>query len=328
LQAVPAGPRRIPAKFADISQAKNLEIFRMAFTEVREDQPMFNPTQIVIAAFIRELRGMYDRTYGTLEPGFPGVMSFVAQLALENIATGDAAYHDVVHTIMVTSVGQEILRGRHISLGGVSPRDWLHFVVSLLCHDIGYVRGICQGDGNGRYVANLKGDTVAVPEGATDASMTPYHVARSKLFVRERFSKAIIDLDVAQIEQNIEHTRFPVPEDEAHESIDDFPGLVRAADLIGQLADINYLRKQPALFNEFRETGTSEKLGYKSVADLRDNYPDFFWRTVRPWIGDALRYLRITQEGKQWVANLYANVFSMEHRSVAPIAGPLPNVPR
>ena len=34
--------------------------------------PMFNPTQIVIAAFIRELREMYDRTYGTLEPGFPG----------------------------------------------------------------------------------------------------------------------------------------------------------------------------------------------------------------------------------------------------------------
>ena len=25
---------------------------------------MFNPTQIVITAFIRELREMYDRTYG------------------------------------------------------------------------------------------------------------------------------------------------------------------------------------------------------------------------------------------------------------------------
>jgi hypothetical protein len=116
-----------------------------------------------------------------------------------------------------------------------------------------------------------------------------------------------------------------VPEDEAHKSTGDFPGLVRAADLIGQLADINYLRKQPALFNEFRETGASEKLGYKSVADLRDNYPDFFWQKVRPYIGDALRYLRITQEGKQWLANLYANVFSMEHRSLAPIPGPLLN---
>jgi hypothetical protein len=119
---------------------------------------MFNPTQIVITAFIRELREMYDRNYGTLEPGFPGVISFVAQLALENISTSDAPYHDVNHTIMVTLVGQEILRGRHISVGGVTPRDWLYFIISLLCHDIGYVRGICQGDENGRYVSNLTGD--------------------------------------------------------------------------------------------------------------------------------------------------------------------------
>jgi hypothetical protein len=99
-----------------------------------------------------------------------------------------------------------------------------------------------------------------------------------------------------------------------HESTDDFPGPVRAADLIGQLVDINYLQKQTALFNKFRETGMSNKLKYNSVADLRANYPDFFWKTVRPYIGDALRHLRVTQEGQQWVANLYANVFSVEHR--------------
>jgi hypothetical protein len=132
--------------------------------------------------------------------------------------------------------------------------------------------------------------------------------------LRERAEKALVHFDIAVIEANIEHTRFPVPEDEQHESTDDFPGLVRAADLIGQLADINYLRKLPALFNEFRETGMTNKLQYDSVADLRANYPDFFWKMVRPYIGDALRYLRVTQEGQQWIANLYANVFSMEHR--------------
>jgi hypothetical protein len=142
--------------------------------------------------------------------------------------------------------------------------------------------------------------------------MAPYHVARSKLFVRERAEKALIHLDIPTIEANIEHTRFPVPEDEQHDSTDDFPGLVRAADLIGQLADINYLRKQAALFNEFREIGVNGKLKYNSVADLRANYPDFFWRTVRPYIGDALRYLRVTQEGQQWIANLYANVFEYQ----------------
>jgi hypothetical protein len=259
---------------------------------------------------------MYGRTYTNLEPNYPAILSFAAQLALETIATSDAVYHDVNHTIMVTLVGQEILRGRHISVGGVTPHDWLHVIVSLLCHDIGYVRGICRGDGNGSYVVNLAGDKVTLPEGATDASMAPYHVARSKLFVRERGAKAtMIHLDTAHIEANIEHTRFPVPEDERHQSTDDFPGLVRAADLIGQLADTNYLRKQTALFDEFRETGISNKLGYHSVTDLRANYPDFFWKKVRPYIGDALRYLRVTQEGQQWIANLYANVFSMEHRN-------------
>ncbi|HBB33823.1 MAG TPA: metal-dependent phosphohydrolase, partial [Cyanobacteria bacterium UBA9273] len=55
----------------------------------------------------------------------------------------DALYHNVEHTILVTLVGQEILRGKHIRDGGVSCEDWLHFIISLLCHDIGYVKGVC-----------------------------------------------------------------------------------------------------------------------------------------------------------------------------------------
>jgi hypothetical protein len=34
---------------------------------------MFNATLIVIEAFIRELRTMYERTYTTMEPDYPGV---------------------------------------------------------------------------------------------------------------------------------------------------------------------------------------------------------------------------------------------------------------
>ena len=60
---------------------------------------------------------------------------------MEIIANSDAPYHNAEHTMMVTLVGQEILRGKHIREGGVTPRDWLHFISSLLCHDIGYVRG-------------------------------------------------------------------------------------------------------------------------------------------------------------------------------------------
>ena len=91
------------------------------------------------------------------------------------------------------------------------------------------------------------------------------------------------------------------------------PGLVRAADLIGQLADPNYLRKQTALYYEFLETGTAQRLGFTTPADLAEGYVKFFWDTVEPFIGQGLRYLQLTPHGRQWIANLYAQVFTVEH---------------
>jgi hypothetical protein len=58
----------------------------------------------------------------------------------------------------------------------------------------------------------------------------------------------------------------------------------------------------------------AETLKYTSAADLRASYPQFFWNVVRPYIGDALKYLRVSQDGQLWIANLYANVFSTEHK--------------
>src|SRR5277367_2981407 len=115
---------------------------------------MFNPTQIVIQAFVGELKDKYGQIYGVLEPAYPDIIGFVGRLALENIADSDAAYHDMNHTIMVTLDGQEILLGKHTIEGGVTPHDWLHFMISLLCHDIGYVRGVCRGDRDGHAHAH------------------------------------------------------------------------------------------------------------------------------------------------------------------------------
>ena len=53
---------------------------------------MFNPTQIVIQAFVEQLKGKYGQIYGVLEPAYPDIISFVGRLALENIADSDAAY--------------------------------------------------------------------------------------------------------------------------------------------------------------------------------------------------------------------------------------------
>jgi hypothetical protein len=273
---------------------------------------MFNPTELLIDAFVEQLQQAYWRTYSNLQPAYPGIIGWAGRMALENIANSDALYHNVEHTIMVTLVGQEILKGKHLREGGVTPRDWLHFIISLLCHDIGYVRGVCRDDRDGIYTTGIDREMITLPPGATDASLTPYHVDRGKLFVRERFGgHAIIDAET--IMANIELTRFPVPDDTDHQDTLHYPGLLRAADLIGQLSDPNHLRKFSALFYEFEETGMNKKLGYKHPTDLRNAYPAFYWRIVNRYIQEGLRHLRVTQEGKQWIANLYSHVFSVEH---------------
>ncbi len=276
---------------------------------------MLNPAELLIEACAARMEQSFTRQYGGLDPHYGQIIGWASRMALETIANSDALYHDVEHTVMVTMVGQEILRGKHLHEGGVSTHDWLHFSLSLLCHDIGYVRGICREDRDGHYATGRDGEVATVPDGATDAAMTPYHVDRGQHFIRERFAGHKL-INVESVCRNIEFTRFPVPQDNDHQGTNDLPGLVRAADLIGQLADPGYLRKLPALFTEFQETGAATKLGYKNPADLRRGYAGFFWNVVNPFIKDGLRHLRATQEGKQWIANLYAHVFSVEHEPV------------
>jgi len=275
---------------------------------------MFNATQILIDAFVEKLREGYRRTYGGLKHDYEDIIGWAGNMALENIANSDALYHNVEHTILVTLVGQEILRGKQIRDGGVSCEDWLHCIISLLCHDIGYVKGVCRQDREteGLYSTGKDGGLIKLPPGASDASLTPYHVDRGKLFISERFGGHKL-IDAEAIKSNIELTRFPVPKAEDHQGTIDYAGLVRAADLIGQLSDPRYLKKITSLYYEFEETGVTKALNYRHPGDLRRNYSKFYWNGVYPYIKDALRYLQLTQEGKQIIANLYSNVFVVEH---------------
>jgi hypothetical protein len=277
---------------------------------------MLNPNKLLCQAFVEELRLDYAQTYGGLQPAYADIIAWVGNMGVETIANSNALYHDVEHTIFVSLVGQQILRGKHIREGGVSCEDWLHFTISLVCHDIGYVKGVCRHDviSLRRYATGQGDETVVLPEGYTDASLTPYHVDRGKLFVEERFGgHGLLDAEV--IKANIELTRFPVPLDTDHQDTRNYPGLVRAADLIGQLSDPRYLHKIPALYYEFEETGVNKALGYRHPEDLRRNYPKFYWKTVYPYIKDAIAYLKLTQEGKQILSNLYGHVFEIEHES-------------
>ena len=177
----------------------------------------------------------------------------------------------------------------------------------MLFHDVGYLRGLLRGDRDGSYLADESGGRVALPVGATDASLMPYHVARSCMFLHERFAGHPF-LDVTTVAGHIEMTRFPVPADVHYQRVDTFAALVRAADLIGQMGDPAYSRKIASLYAEFVETGEAARLGYANVDELRAGFPEFFYDQVHPYLSEGLRFLERTDEGQRWVANLLRHV--------------------
>lgn len=276
---------------------------------------MLNVTTLAAESFGRYLADTYRHYFGERGKGFPTLLDAGARLLIERIGTSDALYHNFEHTILVTQVGQEIIRGK-LLLRPLEPEDWLHFVFALLCHDIGFVRGACSGDRPDSVVIDEEGGRLKLPRGASDAILAPYHVTRGKIAVRERFA-GHWSLDADRIAKAIELTRFPVPDDEDHRETDTEAGLVRAADLIGQMADPNYPSKLTALFHEFKECGSAKRMRLSTPADLIDIYPNFFWKAVEPFIGDGLRYLGMTAEGKRWIATLYGNVFMAEHHRLS-----------
>jgi len=272
---------------------------------------MLNATSLLANELGQNLSGVFLRTFGGAEPHIAALLDEGARLIVERIATSDALYHDAQHTALVTLVAQDILRGHRLS-ETITPDQWLHFLVAALTHDLGYIRGICPGDSQERQVVDAAGNTVPLARGASDASLAPYHVSRSQIVVRRRFASHPF-IDGERIARAIEFTRFPVPDDGDHTETDTAAGLIRAADLIGQLGDPLYPRKLNALFHEFAETGISERLGYTSPADVAEQYPRFFWSKVEPYIGAAVHHLELTMEGRQWVAQMYSNVFAIEH---------------
>lgn len=277
---------------------------------------MISPAQLAANVLADELSVEIQRTFGSQQAPLAETVGAVARLAIECIANSDALYHNWEHTLLVTQVGLEILRGRTL-FEPITPADWAHLLVACLVHDIGYVRGIlAEDDVRQGYVVDGAGTRAAVGRGGSDAALTPYHVERSKLFVAARLGSSDL-LDASRLIHAIEYTRFPPKTQANAASPGDEAMLVRAADLIGQMGDPLYLKKAKALFHEFEEAGLNAKLGYTSPADLVEHYPEFFWSSVSAHLGAATKYLEVTVGGRQWIAGLQANVFRAEQSRAA-----------
>jgi hypothetical protein len=234
----------------------------------------------------------------------------LARSTIEYIARSDALYHNYEHTMLVTMVGRDILRGRVLSQR-IEPQDYSHLICACLLHDIGFVRGVLKGDTRTEFVVDQAGTKVTLPRGASDAALMPYHVDRSKLFAYERLGNTP-RIDPARVAEAIEMTRFPPCLDE-RENADLEARLMLASDLIGQLGDPLYPKKANALFAEFEEVGTNRQFGYETPADLVDKYPTFFSERVAAHIEEGVKYLSMTASGRRWVANLHNHVWCAEN---------------
>src|SRR5499433_4569668 len=78
-----------------------------------------------------------NRNFGSTHAHLAELVPSIARIALECIGNSDALYHNVEHTMLVTLVGYDIMRGRSL-LTRTSASDYAHLLVACLFHDIGY----------------------------------------------------------------------------------------------------------------------------------------------------------------------------------------------
>ena len=273
---------------------------------------MFRPSDIIIDAFIERLRTSYTQIYGESEPQHRETIAQVARMSLARMALSDALYHNLDHTLLVTMVGHDILRGQIVRDGKMSSSEWVNFVCSLLCFATGFYRYACPGDDREHCVIDENGNTTEVPRGVTNGWLWPYFTDRSKIFVRHHYTDNPV-LDVDAMTANIEYARFPPPV-ELHPETATYPGLLRASHIIGAVADPNFLLKMPALVQELEESGMVERLGFRTAAEFQTHYPELFWKTLHPLIIDAVDLLNHTGQGREWIANMHAHLLAEEHR--------------
>lgn len=193
-------------------------------------------------------------------------------------------YHDLTHTMDCLLVTAKLIHGAFLNGIIFKKRDVSFGLISALMHDTGYIQAV--GDDTG-----------------TGAKYTVCHITRSIEFMKKYFHDNNLPsqylpicskyLRCTGLDVKIAKIKFQSRE---HEILGKILG---TADLIGQMANKNYVEKLPFLYKEFKEGGVS---GFKDEFDLLKKTPAF-WELVKKrlvlelgqvhlYLGDYLRVLR------------------------------------
>src|SRR6201981_239969 len=154
----------------------------------------------------------FREIFGAAQDDSAERLGSLARSTIECLGRSDALYHNLEHTFLVTLVGRDILQGLSLS-HRIEPDDYSHLISACLLHDIGYVRGILNGDTETEFVIDKEQRKITLVRGASDAALMPYHVDRSKMFAMERLGKSPL-VDAERVARAIELTRFPASIDQ------------------------------------------------------------------------------------------------------------------
>jgi hypothetical protein len=185
----------------------------------------------------------------------------------------DASYHDLEHTLQGTLCYAQILQGRQRA--GATPvvpqRMFELGLLAILLHDTGYLK--VRGDNEG-----------------TGAKYTLIHVSRSANFAQQLLSEKNFSPEDAGIVMrmirctgvNVKLEAIPF-QGELERAIGFCIG---TADLVGQMAAVDYVDKLPILFAEFAESArySGTKTMFESAEHLQKMTPMFWEKYVRPKI--------------------------------------------
>jgi hypothetical protein len=186
-------------------------------------------------------------------------------------------YHDLSHTMDCLLVTTKLIHGAFLSGIAFAPPDVGQGLISALMHDTGYIQARDDKTGTGgKYtICHIERSIEFMTQYFTEHGYPPASIAICTNFLRcTGLDVKIADISFASREHEI------------------LGKILGAADLIGQMANDNYLAKLPFLYKEFKEAGVP---GYRDELDLLEKTPAF-WEMAKKRLvqelGHVDRYLR------------------------------------
>lgn len=192
--------------------------------------------------------GRVERTFGLLRSAFAGQLDGYRKL--------QTLYHNQSHTNEVVLCTARMLHGLHLGGRGLDAEHLDAALIGALLHDSGYL---------------MKDDEAA----GTGAQFTATHVARGVEFAREHLpdlSPGLLDSTIKVI-QVTDHRQHPdwVRFDNSQQQLAAYA--TATADLVGQMANREYLERLLFLYFEFEEARLG---GFGSIHELLEKTADFY----------------------------------------------------